>query len=1123
MDKLVELAKADMTLFEKIQLYIEELLENLRVAYAGLEPDSKEGRLVSKWTDCIDELHSLWEDAAIAAIGNSQKGSIKTKNTTDEGSVKMQAREIDANGNAYWQIESNKDIFKNIKSTKGLKNAAYNYILRGDKGNKIVGLIDGQDLEFIRVSANEYVYGKQSQLLSQEEFKQKMRMSTSIIDLIENAAISYEAPDHKNHKLFPNGFKNYQGRVGIDNTIFRYIVRVGKAKNGTIFYDINLEVDGEVPRANRTSLLKKSTSDNSLRNFNEKVKENSDKNSDRDTEYLTAVNNNDMETAQKLVDEAARKAGYNSPLLYHGTNSFGFTEFDLDKMDDKRSIFLTSDEEIASTYSGVTGARSVSDIYKKDMSKMSAADLVKELNAYEQKHKNNTADEFHKYELYNFEKLNKLISKVNDGIDDLAKLVDEKIAYYADKLATDFDENDYKVHTQLVALSKGLKSHDYNNLSTPIYMLLHHTEAFDRSAEIAELEKNIRLMNNLRTADMENGAIVDEYLNGYWIDVLSVDDARQALEAKIKNGNYSLYAKLGKSLQIDGKGQLWKDLRNWNSAAFVKKENVEIKKENGEFRLYDKTTNAEIKNGALAVNEYTEKMSKANLLDLMLNKANNSISILTENLHTTRDIAWWANRNGYDSVVFYDILDNGGRNININYDKSADIYVIFNPNNAKSADTVTYDDNGQVIPLSERFDSEKKDIRYSDRDRYWYPDMSRSEISMVRRIANRELNTTENYIDKENKWLYTKTGQNTYFALYSAESENEPTVMYACKGDRAEFEHQFLIQYIEKEENNNESIDESARIISGILSFIKDAESRRIVHSRNTMGRVSNNGNVGIHSEDSRNRPSEAFIDCITNIRKKQKENERGLKLSDRDPEVMAAYEKVNAQLAKENKKLSADVEDLKELLKLQKTVTHGKMLKNSDIIVAAKNIMAHSNAKGDVVEFAKIIKDVYGYIANGEDVSWEAIKDVSQAAADWVRKHEVVKRERTEEATEMLKALRGYNIRLDERQKSEVAYRYGSYKNFRSKLWNKIGVSNDGMPLDSQWHEWAELYPGYFDKDVTANDQPLLFCASIESLTKNKILAYIRMKSAICARLLRRTVLLSQNRFAPLTHNHNH
>lgn len=39
--------------------------------------------------------------------------------------------------------------------------------------------------------------------------------------------------------------------------------------------------------------------------------------------------------------------------------------------------------------------------------------------------------------------------------------------------------------------------------------------------------------------------------------------------------------------------------------------------------------------------------------------------------------------------------------------------VVFDPNQIKSADAVTYDDNGNVIPLSKRFNTEKKDIRYS--------------------------------------------------------------------------------------------------------------------------------------------------------------------------------------------------------------------------------------------------------------------------------------------------------------------------------------------------------------------------------------------------------------------------
>lgn len=40
-------------------------------------------------------------------------------------------------------------------------------------------------------------------------------------------------------------------------------------------------------------------------------------------------------------------------------------------------------------------------------------------------------------------------------------------------------------------------------------------------------------------------------------------------------------------------------------------------------------------------------------------------------------------------------------------------YVAFEPNQIKSADPVTYDDNGNVIPLLERFNPEKEDIRYS--------------------------------------------------------------------------------------------------------------------------------------------------------------------------------------------------------------------------------------------------------------------------------------------------------------------------------------------------------------------------------------------------------------------------
>ena len=57
---------------------------------------------------------------------------------------------------------------------------------------------------------------------------------------------------------------------------------------------------------------------------------------------------------------------------------------------------------------------------------------------------------------------------------------------------------------------------------------------------------------------------------------------------------------------------------------------------------------------------------------------------------------------GYDGVV-----------IEYSHPTIAQEYVAFEPNQIKSADPVTYDDNGNVIPLSERFNPEKEDIRYS--------------------------------------------------------------------------------------------------------------------------------------------------------------------------------------------------------------------------------------------------------------------------------------------------------------------------------------------------------------------------------------------------------------------------
>ena len=90
-------------------------------------------------------------------------------------------------------------------------------------------------------------------------------------------------------------------------------------------------------------------------------------------------------------------------------------------------------------------------------------------------------------------------------------------------------------------------------------------------------------------------------------------------------------------------------------------------------------------------------------------------SIIAQGEMDTNAWAKRAKEKGYDGLIVKrvsDIYDTLGENVS-REDEIADDYVVFAPNQIKSAEPVTYDDNGNVIPLSERFNEESDDIRFS--------------------------------------------------------------------------------------------------------------------------------------------------------------------------------------------------------------------------------------------------------------------------------------------------------------------------------------------------------------------------------------------------------------------------
>ena len=231
------------------------------------------------------------------------------------------------------------------------------------------------------------------------------------------------------------------------------------------------------------------------------------------------------------------------------------------------------------------------------------------------------------------------------------------------------------------------------------------------------------------------------------------------------------------------------------------------------------------------------------------------------------------------------------------------------------------------------------------------------------------------------------------------------------------------------------------------------------------------------------NSGAEVWSMPITDSMKESVLYEGQVMYSDRDSKTAEDIKKINKQLARENVKLIEDVKYLKELVKLQSKETHGKMLKKSTVELVAKRLMAYANAKGDISELVGHLSDVYSYIIQGEDVSWETIKEKSQAAVDWLMSNEYYKPVRNEEANEILKHLRNTRVSLSESQKKEVAYRYESYNEYRKRNMGRIIFTNDGVKLDSVWQELAELFPGHFDTEISEGDQPLVLMEIIDGL----------------------------------------
>ena len=680
--------------FERLIDWILEVIEDIKRAWSQLKMTPEERAKAKKTLAELERIKELYANAYKAAENaaterakevQSQKAQ---KNTDSESDGKrFSLKEIvDEAGKSYGiGVVLDSTLLDNLTPKERVemvkeyvKELGGNIFTAYDSGGNAVAIkIAESNKHFKNKSGKNVAVNKDlTSYIGKNETKQEA--ITLIDELVISAKYNNSEPSTHSHGWLDNNGKNkwdYWTTYIQDknNTIWEARLNIANSTNGEkILYDIF-----PIKKVGQSVTSDKSSTNKKIPQNPESVKRDY---SLKDIGYTKAVKNGDMETAQRMVDEAAKEAGYNTPKLYHGTVGFGFTKFDLSKSDDKTTIFLTNNKKIASTYSGVNGERRISDTYNKSIESLSTEELAKELNRLESANDN--------YSYYNSKKLNKLKNTVNDGITELKSEIEQKMAEYADKMALKYDPNTAKTHGKLVSLKEKLDGLNYNELASAIYELVRYTEVFaDNSSKYENLAADIRLLNKLRllnkSGNITDDVVVKESFGRNSRQVLSKAEALSELKSLSQKGNYALYAKMEKPLIIDGKGQSWNNIRNWWDGVISDKENLNI-----------------------------------------------------HEINTTREIAKFAKENGYDSVVIKNIKDNGGRNYNVGNEETADIYVIFDPNKAKSADPVTYDDKGKVIPLSKRFDLENNDIRYSLKDSDYLKAVENNDMETARSMVD---------------------------------------------------------------------------------------------------------------------------------------------------------------------------------------------------------------------------------------------------------------------------------------------------------------------------------------------------------------------------------------------------
>lgn len=331
-----------------------------------------------------------------------------------------------------------------------------------------------------------------------------------------------------------------------------------------------------------------------------------------DEQYMAAVNAKDMVTAQRMVDEAAERAGYIPSNMFHGSMNATFHVFDKSKANPEGNsgagfYFTTNREDAEQNYADVEGA-----------------------------------DNFF------------------------------KTSALADKIFEDGEWN-------------GIKVEDY-----------------DQAKQLAK---------DLLNKEPGTYEVYLKYDNPYYRDYRNSTDIYEMImddfdESVIDRDDYDSDEDYEDDLMYERERQFSEAIETAVMAAYQDLENT--------YEYVDGPTISEIVNAIVEQTYGYDSLTWGDILEALGSATMRGFYFGTEKGEAWGEIEFtraFIEALGYDAIYDKEVstkfnqLNRNGR--------EADHIIVFHPNQIKLSDPVTYDDQGNVIPLSKRFNTNKDDIRFS--------------------------------------------------------------------------------------------------------------------------------------------------------------------------------------------------------------------------------------------------------------------------------------------------------------------------------------------------------------------------------------------------------------------------